>query len=262
MKMYSPLATRLLPLLLASFLFFLYLPIAILIVFSFNDNALTSAWLGFTTRWYSVLFSSWHIWQALGNSLMIALSTTCITLILGVLVTYCCIRNRAERFLAIFYLNLAVPEVVLAVGLLSFFYFFSFDFGFVSLVAGHTLLGLGYVVPIMWIRFKALDERLIEASLDLGASQVQTFFYVVLPFLRPAIMTAALLVFVLSFDNFILSFFCAGPTLQTLPMYIFSIIRSGGGSPVVNALSSLLLLVSAIAVLFYIVIQKRLSKDL
>jgi spermidine/putrescine transport system permease protein len=261
MNTHSPFSARFLPFLMIMFLLFLYLPIAVLIIFSFNDNPIGSAWLGFTTHWYKTLFKSWLIWQALGNSLLIALCTTALSIAMGVLVVYCSMRTHFERFLSIFYINLAVPEIVLAVGLLSFFYFFSFDFGFISLVVSHTLLGLGYVVPIMWVRFNALDKRLIEASLDLGASQVQTFFYVVLPFLRPAIMTSALLVFVISFDNFILSFFCAGPNLQTLPIYIFSIIRSGGGSPAVNALSTILLLLSALVAICYLLIQKKTESN-
>lgn len=256
--MHSKFSVRVLPFFVFLFVVFLYLPIAVLTIFSFNDNPMSYQWSGFTLRWYHLLFSSSEIWVALYNSLFIALCTVALSITLGVLVVYCGILAYLERFLPLFYVNLAVPEIVLAVGLLSFFYFFSFDFGLTSLIISHTLLGLGYVVPIINMRFKALDKRLIEASLDLGATQVQTFFFVVLPVLLPAIMTAALLVFVISFDDFILSFFCSGASLQTLPIYIFSVIRYGG-SPLVNALSTLLLLVSAIVAAFVLVIQRRKS---
>jgi len=258
MNMHSTFSARVLPVVALLFFAFIYLPIVILIIFSFNNNPLGYQWTGFTTHWYSVLFSSTEIWSAFKNSLLIALSTTTLSITMGVLAVYCGVRTWLAHFLSLFYINLAVPEIVLAVGLLSFFYFFGIDFGLVTLVVGHTLLGLGYVIPIIHLRFNALDKRLIEASLDLGATHLQTFFFVVLPFLRPAIMTAALLVFVISFDDFILSFFCSGPSLQTLPIYIFSVIRSGG-SPVVNALSTLLLSLCALGVLGGIAFQMRRS---
>ena len=150
----------------------------------------------------------------------------------------------------LFYANLAVPEIVMAVGLLSFFYFFSVPFGLTTLIAGHTLIGLGYVVPMLHARVSDLDYRLTEASLDLGATQIQTFFNVTLPLLLPAMVGAGLLVFVISFDDFLIAFFCAGATEQTLPLYIFSLIRAGS-APVINALSTLLLVVSSLLVLLF-----------
>ncbi len=256
MNLHSTKTARLLSIFTIFFFIFLYLPMVILAIFSFNDNPINYRWSGFTMRWYSALLGSAEVWTVLANSLLVAICTVFLSMTMGVLVVYCGVRSYLERFLAIFYLNLAVPEVVLAVGLLSFFYFFSFDFGFISLVVSHTLLGLGYAVPIIAVRFHELDKRLIEASYDLGATQAQTFFYVVLPFLRPAIMSAGLLVFVISFDNFIISFFCAGSSLQTLPLYIFSIIRSGQGSPMINALSTLMLLFS-MALIFVAMILHR-----
>lgn len=260
MKHHSSFSTWGLPILVILFFIFLYLPVAILALFSCNNNPMSYAWSGFTLRWYYLLFKSPEIWLALSNSLIIALCTTVLTITMSTLVVYCGALTILERFLPSFYLNLAVPEIVLAVGLLSFFYFFSLDFGFISLIVSHTLLGLGYAVPIIYVRFKTLDKRLIEASLDLGATQFQTFFFIALPFLLPALMTAGLLVFVISFDDFILSFFCAGASLQTLPIYIFSLIRAGG-SPLVNALSTLLLSISIIIALGVIAIQTRKGWD-
>ena len=115
---------------------------------------------------------------------------------------------------------------------------------------GHTLLGLGYVVPILHSRFQELDKRYMEASLDLGATESQTIAWVIIPLLLPSLLAAALLVFVLSFDDFLISFFCSGGSTQTLPIYIFVMIRSGA-TPMINALSTILLVVSSLLVLIF-----------
>ena len=165
-------------------------------------------------------------------------------------------RSVVQRLLFLFYASLAIPEIVLAVGLLSLFSFFSVSLGATTLIAGHTLLGLGYVIPIVHGRFVELDVSLIEASYDLGATKRQTFFYVVLPLLMPALIAAGLLVFIISLDDFIISFFCAGASVQTLPLYIFAVIRTGA-SPLINALSTIMLIVSSIFVLIFSFLQVK-----
>ena len=136
--------------------------------------------------------------------------------------------------------NLFMPEVIFALGLLSLFSFFAIPLGLPSLIVGHTLLGMGYTVPIVFNGYRDLDPRLVEALRDLGATRCQTFRKVVVPLLRSSLLTAGLLVFILSFDDFIVSYFCAGGEAQTLPLYIYSMIRQGI-SPVINALSVFLL---------------------
>jgi spermidine/putrescine transport system permease protein len=239
-----------LPIVVASFYLFLYIPIFVLIVFSFNNNAFTYSWLGFTTEWYSDLFASTEVWHALKNSLLIAMSSVALSLTLGSVLVFFGSRAIVKRLLLLFYGSLAMPEIVLAVGLLSLFSFFAVPLGAITLIVGHTLLGLGYVVPIVHARFIELDVSLIEASYDLGATKRQTFFSVVLPLLAPALVAAGLLVFIISLDDFIISFFCAGASVQTLPLYIFAVIRTGA-SPMVNALSTLMLLVSSFLVLLF-----------
>jgi len=245
-KMLKP---YIMPVFVAALYFLLYIPIFVLIVFSFNDNALTYNWLGFTTDWYHELFSSVEIWDALGNSLFVALSTVCLSLLIGSVLVFFG-SAYVKQLLVLFYGSLAMPEIVLAVGLLSLFSFFAVPLGAATLIAGHTLLGLGYVVPILYNRFAEIDMSLIEASYDLGATKRQTFFSIVLPLLMPAIVAAGLLVFIISLDDFIISFFCAGASMQTLPLYIFAVIRTGA-SPVVNALSTILLLSSSFFVLLF-----------
>lgn len=239
-----------LPTFVAGVFLFLYIPIAVLIVYSFNKNPLSLQWTGFTTEWYARLFASTEVWEALKNSLFIASFAVILSITLGVLLIFCCKKTFLKNVVMMFYANLGIPEIVLAVGLLSFFVFFSVPLGATTLIACHTVLGLGYVVPIIYTSFEEIDVNILEASQDLGATQYQTFIKVILPMLAPAIMGASLLVFIISLDDFVLSFFCAGPETETLPMYIFSMIRAGT-SPVVSALSALLLGASSLMVLIF-----------
>lgn len=235
---------------------FMYIPIVVLILFSFNSNETTYQWNSFTTRWYQEVFSSAEIWDSLTNSLLVAGTAVVLSLLLGILLVFYSANARIKNIYLLFYGNLAVPEIVLAVGMLSFFSFFFIPMGITSLIAGHTLLGLGYVVPIIHDRFVELNEKFSEASYDLGATQTQTLFKVILPLLRPAIVAASLLVFIISLDDFVISFFCSGSSVQTLPIYIFSLIRTGA-SPVASALSTVLLGVSSVLVLIFSSLQVR-----
>jgi len=234
----------------AAFYMFLYVPIIILIVSSFNESAYSYDWRGFSLTWYHQLWESVEVWQALRNSCIVAGTSVVLSLIFGLLFVIFSAGTWMDRMLIAFYGSLAAPEIVLAVGLLSFFTFFSVPLGLTTLIAGHTLIGLGYIVPLLHSRFHELNYALTEASLDLGADYRTTFFRVILPLLSPALTAGALLTFILSFDDFIISFFCTGGTTQTLPLYFFSVIRSGA-SPIINALSSVFLLVSSIIVLIF-----------
>lgn len=229
---------------------FLYIPIVVLVVFSFNKIAFPYRWEGFSLEWYRELFVTTDIWNAVQNSMIVGISSVALSLILALLFVVWCAEKNIDILMGLFYPNLVVPEIVLAVGLLSFFVFFNIPFGLHTLIVGHTLLGLGYAVPIIYNRFHSLDQRIIEASLDLGATYKQTFFKVVLPMLYPALLAAGILVFILSLDDFLIAFFCSGTTSQTLSLYIFAMIRSGV-SPVVNALATLMMLVSSIFVIAF-----------
>ena len=246
----------LLPLFVAKLYLFLYVPLIILIVFSFNDNRLGFDWVGFTTRWYVSVWKNQEMWRSLHTSLVVACSSVVLCLSMSTLFVFYGTRSFVRRAMALFYGNLAIPEIVLAVGLMSLFYFFSVPLSISTLIAAHTVLGLGYVVPIVHDRYVELDNRFVEASMDLGATQWQTFRRVVLPLLFPALLTSALLVFIISFDDFVLSFFCSGGSTVTLPMFIFAKIRSGS-SPLVSALSTMLLFLSSIVVLLFLALQSR-----
>lgn len=250
------LSRLLLPLSVAAVYLFLYVPIFVLMVFSFNEIMFPYHWVGFSLQWYKELFVSSEIWAAAYYSLVVGLSAVVLSLTLGLLFVIWTARKKFEYLLGMFYPNLVVPEIVVAVGLLSFFIFFHVPLGLTSLIVGHTLLGLGYAVPIIYGRFSSLDQRIIEASLSLGATHRQTFFKVVLPMLTPALLAAGLLVFILSLDDFLIAFFCAGSSVQTLSLYIFSMIRAGV-SPVVNALATFMLIVSSLLVAAFCSLKTR-----
>ncbi len=236
---------------------FLYVPIIVLLVFSFNTEGFPSPWKSFTWKWYQELFAATHLWQSFLNSLIVAISSTALSLSMGVfLIFYAAQGGRVGKFLHLFYGNLVIPETVLAVGLLGFFSFLSIPLGLMTLILAHTVLSLGFVVPLVYARFLEIDNRMIEASLVLGATPIQTFFKVTLPLLLPTLIASGLLVFIISFDDFILSYFCAGSTAQTLSLYILSMLRSGI-SPLVNALSAFLLILSSLFVLLFFSLKSR-----
>ena len=230
---------------------FLYLPLLILIIFSFNSRSFPSPWETFTLRWYQELFHSNELWNALFHSLFVAIVSTSLSLILGIfLIFFRAQGGRIQKSLPLFYGNLIIPETMLAISLLSYFTLFKVELGILTLIVAHTVLGLGFVIPILYTRYLQLDTRLNEASEALGASPLQTFFKITLPLLRPTLISTSLLIFILSFDDFILSYFCAGTSIQTLSLYLLSTLRAGV-SPIVNALSTILLLLSSGLVLLF-----------
>jgi spermidine/putrescine transport system permease protein len=236
---------------------FLWVPIVVLLVFSFNTEGFPSPWQSFTLKWYKELIHSVYLWEAFANSLMIAIASTLISVLLGIfLIFYVTQGGKVGKYINLFYGSVIIPETVLGVSLLGFFSLVSISLGMTTLIVGHTVLGLGFVIPMVYARYLELDDRLTEASLVLGATPIQTFFKVTLPLLRPALVTSALLVFIISFDDFILTYFTAGSSVQTLSLYILSMIRSGI-SPVVNALSALLLCISSVMVLIYFHLSSR-----
>ncbi len=245
------------PLLISLTFLFIYLPIFVLVLFSFNEVAFPYRWVGFSLKWYAELFQSDEIMQVLKNSCIVAAMSVLLSLVMGLTLVFYTTHSWLRRLLSLFYGNLLFPEIMLAVGLLLLFTFFSIPSSLLTLIAGHTVLGLGYVVPILAARFAEIDPAIIEASLDLGASVNQTFVRIVVPILIPALIASGLLVFVISFDDFLIAFFCAGAESQTLPLYIFATIRTGI-SPLLNALSTLLLIISSLLVLLFCWLQSKI----
>jgi spermidine/putrescine transport system permease protein len=236
------------PLVVAGVYLFLYLPIIVLVVFSFNDGDFVAGWKGFSLRWYIEMINSPEILSALRASLIVAVSSTVLSLIFGTSAVIATKWLRKERFLNLFYANVIIPDIVLGIGLLCLFSLLDLPLGYKSLIVGHTVLGLGFVVPIVGARFQQIDPILTEASFDLGATQWQTMRRVVLPLLTPGLIAAGLLVFTLSLDDFVISFFCSGTHIETLSVYVFNQIKNMI-NPRINALSTCMLLLSSMSVM-------------
>lgn len=233
------------------FFIFLYVPLVVLVTFSFNDAAFPSQWVGVTLRWYKELFFDGEIWKSFFNSIVVAFISVLLSALMGVLAVFWGMRNLyVRRLLKHFYVNLMLPEIIVAVGLLRLAVMVGLPLGPMTLIIAHTMLGLGYVVPLVFERYQELDKRLMEAALDLGASPIYAFKSVILPLLKSTILASSVLVFIISFDDFVCAYFCAGSTFQTLPLYILSMLRVGI-SPEVGALSTILLLVCSGLVLLY-----------
>jgi len=227
---------------------FLYLPIIILVLFSFNESTVSIKWVGFSLRWYRELIKTPEIIAALQTSLIVAFVSTFLSVLLGTCFVVASKWWKNTWPFHLFYANILLPEIVLSIGILSVFTFFQIPVGYGSLIAGHTLLGLGYVIPIVRARFVELDPILTESSLDLGASYITTFRKIIIPLLKPSLLAAGLLTFTLSMDDFLISFFCSGPNVQTLSVYVYSMIRTGV-DPTINALSCCFLAISSLLVL-------------
>ncbi|MBC7960096.1 MAG: ABC transporter permease subunit [Vallitaleaceae bacterium] len=227
---------------------FLYVPIFVLIVFSFNQSRQNAVWTGFTFDWYVKLMSNDEVLRALGNTLEIACISTIIATMIGTLAAvgmYKYTFKGKTTLDNLLYIPVVIPEIVLGIALLIFFNRTHFPLGVWSLIIAHATFSIPFVVITVKSRMAGFDKSLEEAAMDLGASQFKTFIYITLPNILPGVISGALLSFTLSLDDVITSFFVAGPGSTTLPLQIFSMVRLGV-SPEINALSTLMLLASVV----------------
>lgn len=226
--------------------FYMYLPILVLTVYSFNNSAYSAGWEGFTLKWYTKLMGDTRILKSLQNSLTVALLAVGISAVLGTLMAVGLARYRfpgKTLYRGISYLPLIIPDIAIAVATLVFLAVIAVPLSLWTVVAAHVVFCLAYVAIVVSSRIGSLDPHLEEAALDLGATPFQAFIKVLLPELMPAIIAGCLLSFVLSMDDFLIASFTAGTGATTLPMEIFSRIRTGV-KPDINALSVLLILAS------------------
>lgn len=246
----SPATRRGLATLLAFVLAFLYLPIGILVALSFNEGGMPTAWTGFSAKWYGALLSNGDILSAAGNTLIVGIISTLIATLLGTLLALGIeTRRRKGRAIeALVFAPMIIPDIVLAIALLSFFSLLKVPMGLHTIIASHVVFNLAFVSAVVRARLKTFDWSVSEASADLGASAFTTFRRVTLPLILPAVIAGALLAFTLSVDEFIIAFFTAGAgrASTTLPMQIFAMIRFGV-TPEINALATLVMLVSVTA---------------
>ncbi len=237
---------------------FLYAPIAVLVVFSFNRSRLSARWLGFTAEWYGTLWRNDLIFQSLLNSLIVAAVVTVVTVVVGTAAAMVSARARLRgRVLldGLVYLPLLIPEIVIAVGLVIFFSLLKLDLGLWTIIIAHITFCVSFVIIIVGARLAGMDRSLREAALDLGAHEGRAFARVTLPLAAPGILSAALLVFTTSFDDYLITSFVAGVGSTTLPLQIYSLLKRGI-TPEINAISSVILL----ATIPLVLIAQRLER--
>lgn len=229
---------------------FLYAPIVILIIFSFNREKQVTKWRGFTFDWYIKLFRNEVIHAAVWNSLIVAAWTTLIATILGTLAGVGLARYRSRLkgpTQALLYLPIIIPEIVIGAALIMFFGVIQARLSLWTIVIAHIVFSVSYVAIIVRARLAGIDQTLEEAAADLGASPIAAFFRVTLPLLMPGIIAGALLVFTISIDDYVITSFVAGSNATTLPLQIYSMLKTGV-TPEVNAVSTLLLLFTIVLI--------------
>ena len=239
---------------------FLYAPIAVLILFSFNSTRSTQVWTGFSLEWYGQLLGDPTILQAFRTSLVVGVTSTLIATVIGTLTALALSRHRFRGQTvadSAIYMATVMPEIVVGVSLLVFFVAvfqpIGVDLGITTIVIAHVAFTISFVTIVVRARLAGMDRSVEEAAQDLGASPLQTFFRVTLPLILPGVMAGGLLAFTLSFDDFVITFFVSGVGSTTLPLKIYSMIKFGV-SPVINALSTVVL----VATLFLIFGGSRL----
>jgi spermidine/putrescine transport system permease protein len=236
---------------------FLYVPLLIVIVYSFNDSRLNAEWVGFTFGWYDKLFHNQDMLLAAGNSLLIGLTASAVATLLGTMAGLAMYRYRPRLLSILVLAPIAIPEILMGVSLLIFFVLLNLTLGLVSVALAHIAFCIGFVAIVVRSRLAGMDESLTEAARDCGASPLNAFRYVTLPLIMPGVIAGALMAFTLSIDDFVITFFTAGAGTVTLPLQIYSMIKIAV-TPEVNAVSTLLMLLT----LALIIIASRLSPSL
>ena len=229
---------------------FLYVPIFMVVIFSFNTSKMNIVWEGFTLQWYGTFFQNRPLMEALGLSLFIAVVSTVVSTVIGTLGAIGLNRfefrgkNLVDQLL---YIPVVIPEVVLGVALLCIFSALNMELGITTIILSHITFCIPFVVMNVRARVAGFDKSLEEAAQDLGANAIITFFRITLPLIMPGVMSGALLSFSLSLDDVIISFFVTGPGSTTLPLKILSMVKTGV-TPEVNALSTIIMFVIMIGI--------------
>lgn len=252
---------------------FLYLPIVLLVIYSFNDSRLVTVWGGFSTRWYVSLFSNRLLLDAAWVTARVAFVSATVATVLGTLAALALTRYTRFRgrflFSGMVFAPLVMPEVITGLSLLLLFvsmeqllralFGWQFDRGMLTITLAHITFTMAYVTVVVQSRLAGFDDSLEEAALDLGARPASVFFRITLPLITPAILSGWLLAFTLSWDDVVVAQFVAGPGANTLPMVIYSKVRLGV-SPAINALATLMVLIVATGVVVAAVWMKRAER--
>ena len=243
---------------------FLFLPIVVLVAFSFNNSSQNIIFTGFSFEWYAKLFENTELIDAFLNTLLIATLSTIISTIIG---TTAAVGLKKYNFFGktlinkLLYIPIVIPEIVIGIALLAFFSLAHVELGVWSVLIAHISFSIPFVITSVRSVLYTLPPTYEEAAADLGAGSWQTFWHVTLPLIGPGIISGALLAFTLSLDDVVVSFFTAGPGTNTLPLYIYSIIKTGI-TPDVNALITIMLIITIIILLISYQISNRAKRKL
>jgi putrescine transport system permease protein len=244
---------------------FLYIPILLLVIYSFNDSKLVTVWGGWSTRWYQGLLSNQGLMDAAWVTIRVALVSATVATALGMLAAIVLTRmNRfpgRTLFSGMIFAPLVMPEVITGLSLLLLFVGIGFDRGFWTLVIAHITFSMCFAAVVIQARLVDFDASVEEAAMDLGATPLQSFFQVTLPIIAPSVISAWLLAFTLSLDDFVIASFTTGPGSTTLPMKIYSQVRLGV-TPEINAISTLMIAVVTLGVIVASISTKRASRRL
>lgn len=242
-------------------IFFLYLPLIVLVTYSFNNSLYSSQWTHFTIKWFIELFHDEYLLTSLKNSFLLgglaASIATLISIVAAMILVFSQQQNKISNFLLIPSFLIILPDLILGVGFLMILNTMDVPFGFVSLLIAHITFCMPFILFSIIHHISKFNINLYFAALDLGASKFQAWKKILLPLLFPAIFSAFLLAFTLSFDDVVISYFVAGPEFNILPLTIFSMIRNGA-TPELNALCTLTLMFSFVLI---IVTQKKLGRN-
>ena len=247
-------------------LIIMYIPILVTIFYSFNESKLSSVWGGFSLKWYQILFNDHDIWESLINTLILAAVSCALSIIIGTLGAYGMSKlkgKRIEKFNStITYLSrlpIMIPEIILGMVFLAVFSFMGLPFGMLTLIIAHTSFCIPYIFIQVHSRLIGMDKSLEEAAKDLGASQLRAFFDITLPNLLPAIASGTIIAFAMSIDDVVISIFTTGPTVNLLPIKIYTRVKTGV-TPEINALAALMFLFTIIMVIIADFIARKGEK--
>ncbi|OEJ66190.1 ABC transporter permease subunit [Magnetovibrio blakemorei] len=239
---------------------FLYVPIILLVIYSFNESRLVTVWAGFSTKWYGQLFQNEGIMNAAMVTLKVAFLSSTLATIFGTMAGFSMVRFGRFRgrtlFNGMIYAPLVMPEVITGLSLLLMFVAISLDRGLWTITLAHTTFAMCYVAVVIQARLNAFDRSIEEAAMDLGCPPLKTFFVITLPIILPGVLSGWLLSFTLSLDDLVIASFTTGPGATTLPMKIYSMVRFGV-TPEINAVSTILIGIIATGVLLASVLHKR-----
>lgn len=242
----------------AIYLFF-YIPIIVLIVYSFNKAQYSLVWHGFSMRWYQELFSDKDLWVAVGHSFVLGIFAATIAMCIGGLAAVCLYRYRffGQKVLyGLVFILILSPDIVMGISLLILFSLLKISLGFWSLLLAHITFCIPFVVVTVYSRIVSFDQYIFEAAKDLGAKDTVIFTRIILPLLWPALLSGWLLSFTLSLDDVIISYFVAGPDFEILPLKIYSMVRLGV-KPEINALCSITFLLTLIVIVLSQLIGRK-----